>query len=56
MAKIGQDAKAIVLAKWPVWVKNLKCQKGTKNDCTKKLVVCKEPLQKKQSIRAFENF
>ena len=26
MAKIGHEAKAIAFVKWPVWVKNLKCQ------------------------------
>ena len=34
MAQIGHDAKAIAFAKWSVWVKNSKCQKGAKNDCT----------------------
>ena len=34
MAKIGHDADAIAFAKWSVWVKNLKCQKGAKNDST----------------------
>ena len=34
MAKIGYDAKAIGFAKWSVWVKNSKKQKGAKNDST----------------------
>ena len=33
MAKIGQYAWAIAHAKGSLWVKNLKCQKGAKNDC-----------------------
>ena len=37
MAKIGHDVKAIAFAKWPVWVKNSKCQKGAKNQCTSTL-------------------
>ena len=37
MGKIGQDAGAIALPKLSVWVKNLKCQKGAKYDCTTKL-------------------
>ena len=48
MAKIGHDAKAIAFAKWSVWVKNLKCQKGAKNDSTTTLeVLCvKNPSEK----------
>ena len=34
MAKIGHDTKATAFAKWSVWVKNYKGQKGAKNDCT----------------------
>ena len=34
MAKIGHHEWAIAHAKWSVWVKNLKCQKGAKNDHT----------------------
>ena len=40
MAKIGQYAWAIAHAKWSVWVKNLKCQKGAKNVCTTTLEFC----------------
>ena len=34
MAKIGHHSWAIAQAKWSVWVKNEKCQKGVKNDHT----------------------
>jgi len=34
MAKVGHRAWAIAHAKWSVWVKNYKCQKGAKNDHT----------------------
>ena len=34
MAKFGHDAKALAFGKWSVWVKNKKCPKGKKNDCT----------------------
>ena len=37
MAKNGHNAKAIAHAKSSLWVKNLKCQKGAKNDCTSTL-------------------
>ena len=35
--KIGHFPKAIAFAKWSLWVKNQKCQKGAKNDCTSTL-------------------
>ena len=51
MAKIGHDAKAIVFAKWSVWVKNYKCQNGAKNDCTTTLELkCEKNRSKKQLI------
>ena len=53
MGKIGQDAGAIALPKLSVWVKNLKCQKGAKYDCTTKLDLCAKNRSKKQLI--FEN-
>ena len=34
MAKIGHHEWAIAHAKWSVWVRNEKCQKGAKNDPT----------------------
>ena len=34
MAKIGHEAKAIAFPKWPVWLKNLKCQKHARKDST----------------------
>ena len=34
MAEIGHDAWAVARAKWSVWVKNAKCQKGAKNNFT----------------------
>ena len=52
MAKIGHEAKAIAFAKWSVWVKNSKCQKGMKNYCTTTLgLLCgKRTLQKTPNI------
>ena len=48
MAKFGHEAKPIVFAKWSVWVKNLKCQKGAKNDCTGTLeLLCAKKRSKK---------
>ena len=32
--EVGQHEWAIAHAKWSVWVKNEKCQKGAKNDHT----------------------
>ena len=40
MVKIGHHAKATAFAKWAVWVKNLKCQKGAKNESTTTLQLC----------------
>ena len=53
MAKIGQYAWAIAHAKWSVWVKNLKCQKGAKNVCTTtlELLCAKNRFKKKPNIR-----
>ena len=54
MAQIGKDAKAIAFAKWSVWVKNKKCQKGAKNDCTTTLeLLCAKNRSEKHLI--FEN-
>ena len=39
MAKIGHDAKAKAFARWSVWVKNLKCQKGAQKDSATTLVL-----------------
>ena len=51
MAKIGHHAKAIAFAKWSVWVKNLKCQKGAKNDSTTTLeLLCAKNRSKKHLI------
>ena len=48
MAQIGHDAKAIAFAKWSLWVKNSKCQKGAKNDCTTTLeLLCAKNRSKK---------
>ena len=58
MAKIGHDAKAIALVKWSVWVKNLKCQKDAKNDCTStlELFCAKERSKKTPDIRKMRVF
>ena len=58
MPKIGHDAKAIAFAKWSVWVRNLKCQKGAKNDCTTtlELLCAKKPLQNTLNIWKMEAF
>ena len=51
MAEVGYDTKAIAFAKWSVCVKNLKCQKGAKNDCTNTLeLLCAKKLSKKHLI------
>ena len=49
MAQIGHHAWAIAYAKWLVWVKNRKRQKGAKNDWTKtlELMCAKKPVQKR---------
>ena len=58
MAKVGHDAKIIAFVEWSVWVKNFKCQKGAKNDCTSRLdLLCAEkPLQETSNIRKKEHF
>ena len=51
MAKIGHDAWAIAHAKWSVLLKNLKCQKGAKNDYTTTLnLFCAKNRSKKQLL------
>ena len=58
MAKIGHKAKAIAFAKWSVWVKNSKCQKGAKNDCTStfELLCAKKPSKKHLIFEKLEHF
>ena len=59
MAKIGHNAKARAFAKWSVWVKNKKCQKGAKNGCATsdiRVVVWKKPLQKHLILEKGEYF
>ena len=49
--KIGHLAKAIDFAKWSVWVKNSKGQKGSKNDSTSTLeLFCAKNRWKKHQI------
>ena len=51
MVKIGHDAWAIAHAKWSVWVKNEKCQRGAKNDYTTTLhLLCAKKRSKKNLI------
>ena len=51
MTKIGEDAWTIADAKWSIWVKNKKCQKGVKNDCTSTLkLLCAKNRAKKHLI------
>ena len=51
MREIGHDAWAIAHAKWSVWVKNEKCQKGAKNDSTTTLnLLCAKKRSKKHQI------
>ena len=56
MAKIGHEAKGIALAKWSVWVKNLKCQKGAKHVSTTTLeLLCKKTAPKNTLYSKNEN-
>ena len=60
MARIGHDAWAIAHANSSVWVKNLKCQKGAKNDCLTSLkMLCGKDRSKKhltlEKREEFEN-
>ena len=51
MGKICHDAKAVAFANWSVWVKNLKCHKGARNDCTSRLeLLCAKNRSKKHVI------
>ena len=51
MAQIGQEAKTIAFAKWPVWVKNLKCQKLAIKDSASILqLTCAKTRPKKHLI------
>ena len=51
LAKGIAHAKAIAFAKWSVWVKNYKCQKDEKNDCTRALeLFCANNRSKKHQI------
>ena len=58
MAKIGHDAKAIAFAKWSVWLKNEKCQKDAKSDCTTtlELLCARKPLQNDPIFEKCEHF
>ena len=58
MAKIGHHAWAIAHAKWSVWVKNEKCQKGVKNDhtTTLELVWAKSAPKKQLLLEKLKNF
>ena len=56
MAKLGQYAWAIAHAKWLVWVKNYKCQKGAKNDCTTTFeLLCAKKRSKKRLHSKYES-
>ena len=48
MAKIGQEARVIAFAKWSFRIKNEKCEKGAKNDCTSKIeLLCAKSAPKR---------
>ena len=60
MAQIGHDICSIAHAKWSVWVKNLKCQKGATSDWATTLnLLCAKNRSKKHLIfekwQHFEN-
>ena len=51
MAKIDHDAQVISFAIRPVWVKDSKCPKGAKNDCTTTLeLLCAKNRSKKNTL------
>ena len=50
MAKNGHIAKAIAHAKYSLWLKNLKCKKGAKNDSTTTLELFLEKNGSKKQL------